>query len=71
MRPVEHLTVQPRGSRSQDKVELGTIDADFKPGLRVQAQAAVDAAQGKLTSLATLEDATESMRLCARIFGLA
>jgi predicted dehydrogenase len=71
MRPVEHLTVQPRGSRSQDKVELGTIDTDFKPGLRVQAQAAIDAAAGKPTSLATLEDATESMRLCARIFGLA
>lgn len=71
MRPVEQLTFQPRGSRSQDKVELGTIDTDFKPGLRVQAQAAIDAAGGKPTTLATLEDATESMRLCARIFGLA
>lgn len=71
MRPVEQLTVQPRGSRAQDKVELGTVDTDFKPGLRVQAQAAIDAAAGKPTTLATLEDATESMRLCARIFGLA
>jgi predicted dehydrogenase len=71
MRPLESLTVQMRGERRAVPQELGDVDTQFKPGLRVQAMNVVAAARTRTCAgLATLEDATASMRLCARIFGL-
>lgn len=72
MRPLESLGVQARGERRVVPVELGTIDTDFKPGLKVQAEEFVKAIRGEgAPALATLGDATRSMELCARIYGFA
>lgn len=71
MRPLESLSVQRRGERKLAPVELDAVDAQFKPGLRRQAEQALQAARGETASLPKLEDALASMRLCARIFGLA
>jgi predicted dehydrogenase len=44
-------------------------DVEFKPGLLHQAGEFVRAIKGEAHSLATLDDATQSMRLVARIYG--
>jgi predicted dehydrogenase len=71
MRPLESLTVQRRGERRAVPVELGSADTDFKPGLRVQAQELIRALEGQTPNLATLDDATKSMAVVAKIYGLA
>lgn len=70
LRPIEQASLQKRGERRQQVFEQDQIDADYKPGLRVQAEAAVDAVRGRPNPLATLEDALESMHLTGRIFGI-
>jgi predicted dehydrogenase len=70
LRPLEKLGVQRRGERRLTEVEPDPIDSDFKPGLRYQAEQTVAALSGSPTSLATLEEATRSMALCANIYGL-
>lgn len=71
MRPLESLVVQKRGERARIPVEADPLDAQFKPGLRVQALRAVETVRGApAIDLATLADATDSMRLCAGIFGI-
>jgi predicted dehydrogenase len=71
MRPLESLVVQNRGERVRTTVEADPLDSQFKPGLRRQALHAVEAVRcGTESGLATLADATQSMRLCAAIFGL-
>jgi predicted dehydrogenase len=45
-------------------------DRDFKPGFRAQAAAAVAYRAGRAATVATLDDAIETMRLVARIYGL-
>lgn len=70
MRPLESLTVQLRGERRIAAVEPDPVDADFKPGLHRQAAEFIKAANGDQNSLATLDEAVESMALCAAIYGL-
>jgi predicted dehydrogenase len=71
MRPLESLSVQRRGERQRTSVDAEPLDAEFKPGLRMQAMRAVEVVRGATVSaLPTLADATASMRLCAAIFGL-
>lgn len=70
MRPLEKLGIQRRGERRLTEVEPDSIDSDYKPGLRYQAEQIVNLLEGKSYSLATLEAATASMDLCASIYGL-
>ncbi|MCE9659479.1 MAG: Gfo/Idh/MocA family oxidoreductase [Burkholderiales bacterium] len=70
MRPLEKLSVQRRGERVLAAVTPDPIDTEFKPGLRHQAEQVVGVLAGAPTTLATLEEATRSMRLCADIYGL-
>ena len=70
MRPLERLGVQRRGERRLTEVPPDPVDTAFKPGLRHQAELVIAALRGNATSLATLEEATRSMALCARIYGL-
>jgi hypothetical protein len=51
-------------------VEPHLWDRQFKPGLRLQAEQAVAAAQGLETELPTLVDSLKSMRLVKSIFGM-
>jgi len=70
MRPLEQASYQNRGERALHAVEIDPRDRTFKPGFRRQAELAVRAAYGADdTGLATIEDALETMRLIARIFG--
>jgi hypothetical protein len=67
MRPLEKLTLQEFGKTPQH-VDPDALDTDFKPGFRRQAEAAIRAACGTSSEVATLADAVETMRLVARIF---
>jgi predicted dehydrogenase len=71
MRPLESLTVQLRGERRVTAVEPDPVDTDFKPGLYRQAAEFIKATKGGDNELATLDQATESMQMCAAIYGLA
>jgi predicted dehydrogenase len=71
MRPVERLAVQRRGERRLTDVEPEAVDSEYKPGLRYQADQLVEALKGRTPKLASLEEATRSMELCARIYGLS
>lgn len=70
MRPLEKLGVQRRGERVLTAVLPDPVDIEFKPGLRHQAEQIVGVLAGSPTTLATLEEATRSMALCADIYGL-
>lgn len=70
MRPLERLSVQRRGQRGLAEIPVCSVDAEFKPGLRYQAEQVVAALQGNEPTLATLREATRSMALCANIYGL-
>lgn len=70
IRPLEQASVQKRGERVLAKVDQHVWDTSFKPGFRLQAQAAVDAAQGRATDLPTLDDGLVSMRLIQQIFSI-
>jgi predicted dehydrogenase len=69
MRPLERATFQNRGERVLHPVEVHAWDKAFKPGLRRQAELAVDAARGMpADGLPAIDDALETMRLVGRIF---
>jgi predicted dehydrogenase len=70
MRPLEKLGIQTRGKRHLEEVAPDAIDTEYKPGLRRQAEQLVAFLEGQRTSLATIEDAHRTMKLCARIYGL-
>lgn len=70
MRPLERLSVQRRGQRALTEIPVDAVDTEFKPGLRYQAEQVVAALQGQVGALATLQEATRSMALCADIYGL-
>jgi len=69
MRPLERLGVQHRGERRLTDVAPESIDAEFKPGLRYQAEQTLRALQGAPASLTTLDEAMRSMTLCAAVYG--
>lgn len=68
LRPLESVSFQNRGERTLTPVEVCETDLDFKPGLYIQAKQFIRAVNGELTSLASLADATESMRLVSQIY---
>ena len=70
MRPLEQAAYQLAGQRKLEPVEPHAWDHQFKPGLRLMAEQAVAAAQGRPTELPTLIDSLKSMRLVKSIFGL-
>lgn len=70
MRPLEKLGIQRRGERRLIDAPADAIDTEFKPGLRHQAEQIVELLEGRPSSLATLDEATRSMGLCADIYGL-
>ena len=70
MRPLEKLNIQRLGERRLSEAPSDAIDTEFKPGLRYQAEQIIGLLQGQTTTLATLEEATRSMGLCADIYGL-
>jgi predicted dehydrogenase len=67
MRPLERLTSQELG-HPPECADPSLWDTNFKPGFRLQAEAAVASACGRPSSSVSLADAVETMRLIARIF---
>jgi predicted dehydrogenase len=70
MRPLEKLGIQRRGQRQLTEIAPEAIDLDYKPGLRYQAMQIVRFLSNKETSLASVDEAARSMRLCADIYGV-
>jgi hypothetical protein len=70
MRPLEVASYQNRGERVLHPVDIHPWDTTFKAGFRRQAELAVAAASGgDGAGLVTLDEAIETMRLIAQIFG--
>ncbi|CAM8363382.1 Oxidoreductase, N-terminal [Candidatus Methylopumilus universalis] len=68
LRPLEQASFQSYGSRRLEVVPINVLDTEFKPGLRVQASEAVQAALDKPHSLPSLNDAMKLMRLIHTIY---
>ena len=68
IRPLEQASVQFYGLRKQEPFEVHPWDKDFKPGLRLQAQQAINAVKGVDHTLPTLDDAMESMKLVKEFY---
>ena len=71
MRPVERLAIQRLGERRLTEIDPESVDSEYKPGLRYQAEQLIAVLEGRKASLATIDDSMRSMELCARIYGLA
>lgn len=69
LRPLEQLGFQRRGERKLTILDPDQDDVDFKPGLKYQAEQFLAAVRGGEADLATLADATATMRLVAGIYG--
>lgn len=68
MRPLERAMFQRAGERHAETVPLHPWDQEFKPGFRLQAEAAVAAALGQPSDSPTLAESLETMRLIHAIF---
>lgn len=71
LRPLEAGTVQLRDTRAQVPLELREDDKNYKPGLRYQAEQALQALRGEPSLLVDLDDSLQSMKLVADIFGMS
>jgi predicted dehydrogenase len=69
LRPLEQLGFQLQGERRLTMVGADPDDLTYKPGLKFQADQFLEAVSGRQGILATLEEATRSMRLVATIYG--
>ena len=70
LRPLEHASVQLYKSRKLDPLPSHSWDAQFKPGLRLQAEEAIKAVRQEPTLLPTLDDAIETMKLVSEIYAV-
>lgn len=68
LRPLEEGTLQKRGERVRQPIDIHHWDKDFKPGFRAQAEQVIRAVRGKPHAAPTLDDAAETMRLIEAIF---
>ncbi len=69
LRPLEKLSIQPKGQRRSVEQPADPVDSDFKPGLIVQAKQVLAALDGQAVPLASIAQSTRSMRLVAAIYG--
>ena len=70
MQPLEQAVYQNAGERVSQTLEVNEDDKNYKPGFLLQAQAAVERAQGKPSVIASLQDSLATMRLIHEIFGV-
>jgi len=68
MRPLEQATFQLYKSRKSEVIPAHSWDAQFKAGLRLQAEEAVKAVLGEVNVLPTLADGIETMKLVSLIY---
>jgi predicted dehydrogenase len=68
LRPLEQLWQTPRGSRSSQKIDVGRVDVEFKPGLwRMLDELSVFHETG-FSGLPSFEDSLKSMSLVADVY---
>ena len=70
MQPLEQAAYQNAGERARHSVEVAEEDRKCKPGLLLQARAAVAKVRGASSSIPTLGDSLGTMRLIHHIFGV-
>jgi predicted dehydrogenase len=68
LRPLEKASYQSAGQRTQVTVATHEWDQVFKPGLRRQAELAIQEVGGQKTELPTLQEALKSMKLVQEIY---
>lgn len=70
MRPLEKAVYQLAGERTLHETPLEAWDKDFKPGFRLQALHAVQAALGQESDSPTMADALKTMKLVNKIYSI-
>ncbi|QXH48310.1 Gfo/Idh/MocA family oxidoreductase [Pseudomonas xanthosomatis] len=70
MRPLEQVSVQLKGERRSQALDIEEADSLYKPGLLFQAQQAILASQGQANVLPDIDDSFKSMELVASIFNM-
>ena len=68
LRPLEKASYQSAGQRTLETVVIHEWDQLFKPGLRRQADLAIQEVRGQKTSLPTLQEALRTMNLIQEIY---
>ncbi len=70
MRPLEKATFQLRGEHKLNDVPVHDWDTAFKPGLRLQAEAALARTRGEPSDIPDMDKAMKTMRLIHAIYGV-
>lgn len=70
MQPLEDATYQNAGERARHTIERAEEDKQFKAGFLLQARAAIARVRGESSSISSIEDSLETMRLINRMFGV-
>lgn len=68
LRPIEQAMIQVNASRNTEALPSHQWDFQFKPGLRLQAEEAINAVQGLSHRLPTLRDGFKTMQLINKIY---
>ena len=68
LRPLEELRIQEYKSRKSILKDIHNWDLDFKPGLRLQAEEALNLLKGESHQLATITEALNTMILINKIY---
>lgn len=69
MRPLEKATFQMRGEYKLNESPVHEWDTAFKPGLRLQAEAALAATRGEPSDIPGMDEAMKTMRLIESVYG--
>ena len=70
MQPLERAAFQNRNERAQNPIEPDTRDVDFKAGFFAQAQAVLDAMNGRASIAVDLDESLRTMRIIHQMFGV-
>lgn len=70
MQPLEDAIYQNAGERARHTIERSAEDRQFKPGVLLQARAAVAAVRGEPSVIPSIEQSLQTMRLINRMFGV-
>jgi predicted dehydrogenase len=70
MKPLEQASYQDYRTRKSNSVATATWDTQFKPGLRQQAQEAINAYKGLPHTMPTIDDSLVTMQLVHKIYGV-
>jgi hypothetical protein len=70
MQPLEQASYQNAGERTRHTIEASEDDRQFKAGFLLQAHAAVARVRGEPSSIPSIDDSLQTMRLIHKMFGV-